>query len=200
MSFRYKDFLISFIPIKKVRDHIKYLYGTFPKNYVSKSANVKKNSKLQLGEEIFIGDNCDLFLEGNISIGSYTRIAKEVLILTANHNYKSEKLLPFDEIDYTQDVKIGENCWIGARSIINPGVNIEEGAVVAAGSVVTKSVPKCAIVGGNPAKVIGWRNIDIYDQLKFEKKNAKLNDLKTRKWVKISDFKKYMEGNVESNV
>ena len=56
MSFRYKDFLISFIPIKKIREHIKYLYGTFPKNYVSKSANVKKNSKLQLGEEIFIGD------------------------------------------------------------------------------------------------------------------------------------------------
>ena len=53
--------------------------------------------------------------------------------------------------------------------MICPGVKIEDGAIIAMGSVVSKSVPKCAIVGGNPARIIGWRNKEEYEN------NAKLN-------------------------
>ena len=65
-------------------------------------------------------------------------------------------------------VNIGENVWIGSRVTILPGVNIGEGAVVGAGSVVTGNVPKGAVVGGNPAKVIKYRNLELYDKLKQE--------------------------------
>ena len=91
-----------------------------------------------------------------------------------------------------QPVSIGENCWIGARSILCPGVKIDEGAVVGAGSVVVKSVPKCAIVGGNPAKIIGYRDIDLYDRLKSEGKCADFEDVKNRRWIEVDDYKGYL--------
>ncbi len=59
---------------------------------------------------------------------------------------------------------------MGARCTIIPGVTIEEGAVVAMGSVVTKDVPKGAVVGGNPAKILKYRDLEKYDKLKSENK------------------------------
>lgn len=52
------------------------------------------------------------------------------------------------------DTRIGENCFIGAGSILLPGVTVHDGSIVAAGSVVTQDVPAASIVAGNPAKVI----------------------------------------------
>lgn len=192
MKYRYKDLLISLIPIKNLRKKIRYKFGTFPFCEISTKTKIRNPKKLKLGKEIFIGENCDFSFDGIIEIGSYTRIAKEVMILTANHNYKSEKLLPFDEIDYVQNVSVGKNCWIGTRSIIYPGVKIEDGAVVAAGSVVTKSVPKCAIVGGNPAKIIGYRNKEQYELLESNNANATLEALVNRNWITIDGFKEYI--------
>jgi acetyltransferase-like isoleucine patch superfamily enzyme len=131
--------------------------------------------------------------EGELYIGSYTRVSQQVLVLTSNHNYKSEKLVPFDEYDYKYKVYIGKNCWIGARSVICPGVKIEEGSIVAAGSVVTKSVPKCAIVGGNPAKIIGYRDKETYEKLEAEGKNATFEDVKNRKWIEVPEYKAFLE-------
>ena len=115
------------------------------------------------------------------------------MILTSNHNYKSEKYLPFDEVDYMQKVVIEKNCWIGSRALVCPGVKIDEGAVVASGAVVTKSVPKCAIVGGNPAKIIGYRDIELYNKLDKEGKSATFEDVKDRKWVNIEGHKEYLK-------
>lgn len=196
MEIRFKDLIFELIPIKKVRQNLKYKYGTYPYCSISRKTKIKNRKKLKLDKDIFIGDNCDLFLEGIIEIGSYTRIAKEVMILTANHNYKSKELLPFDEVDYVQNVSIGKNCWIGARSIICSGVKIDEGAIISAGSVVTKSVPMCAIVGGNPAHIIGYRDIEQYKSLENSHKNASLNDLKNRVWVIKDGFKEYMTKNM----
>ena len=71
-------------------------------------------------------------------------------------------MLTFDEYVYADSankhpVVIGNDCWIGARVSIVEGVTISEGGVVLAGAVVTKDVPPYAIVGGVPAKVIGYR-------------------------------------------
>jgi acetyltransferase-like isoleucine patch superfamily enzyme len=57
-------------------------------------------------------------------------------------------------------IYIGKHVWIGAGAIILPGVKIEDYAVVGAGSIVTANVPKGAIVAGNPARIIKFRNID----------------------------------------
>lgn len=78
--------------------------------------------------------------------------------------------LPFDEKVLISPVVIEENVWVASHAIILPGVTVGEGAVVAAGSVVTKSVPSCAVVGGNPAKVIKYRDRERYIKLKGSKR------------------------------
>lgn len=110
---------------------------------------------------IYIGPNAWFELRGNLIISSGTIIGPRLRILTSNHNYMGN-LLPYDEKYIIKDVNIGENVWIGADVLIVPGVNIGEGAIIAAGSVVTKDIPKYAICGGNPATIIKYRDIDNY--------------------------------------
>lgn len=79
-------------------------------------------------------------------------------------------MIPYDKTYIKKNVKIGDCVWLGNRVMIMGGVNIGEGAIVAAGSVVTKDVPPLAIVGGNPAKVIKYRNEEHYYRLKSQGK------------------------------
>ena len=83
-------------------------------------------------------------------------MGQECKIFTANHQYKKDSLI-IEQENIIKPVIIGSDVWIGARSIILPGVTIGEGSVIAAGSVVTKSVDKYSVVGGNPAKLIKYR-------------------------------------------
>ncbi|WP_442862504.1 DapH/DapD/GlmU-related protein [Bacillus sp. USDA818B3_A] len=78
--------------------------------------------------------------------------------------------IPYDLKNIRKPIIIEVNSWIGQRAIILPGVTIGEGAVVGAGSVVTKDVEPCSIVGGNPAKHIKYRDKDVYYKLKNEGK------------------------------
>lgn len=104
-------------------------------------------------------------------LGRYTSLGPQVVVFRRNHPLERMSLHPFfynpvcgivgsDTIarDEENPLDIGNDVWIGARSIILPRCKrIADGAVVGAGSVVTRDVPEFAIVGGNPAKVIGWR-------------------------------------------
>lgn len=114
----------------------------------------------------------DTFIEssGGVTIGKYFHVGRGLTIFSSNHNYVSEKSIPYDDIDILKPVNIGDCVWIGANVSIVPGVTIGEGAVVGMGAVVTCDVPKGAIVGGNPAKVIGYRDMESYARLKREGK------------------------------
>lgn len=113
------------------------------------------------------------YLNDQIIIGKFCSIAKNVKFLMngANHNYQNFLSYPLAFLTDDQNLittlrentpqkgntVIGHDVWIGYNAIILPGVNIGTGAVIGAGSVVTKDIPPYAIVGGNPAKIIKYR-------------------------------------------
>lgn len=104
--------------------------------------------------------------EEKLEIGDFCSLGGEVLfILGGNHNYHYMSTYPFkvkifnkkNESYSNGTIKVDNDVWIGQRSIIMSGIKISQGAIVAAGSVVTKDVPPYAIVGGVPAKLIKYR-------------------------------------------
>ena len=128
--------------------------------------NAHKTALLSLGSHIekdlkidayaFIGPRCNI--TQCVTIGKYTMLASDVMIVGADHNYHNPELpIIFSGREDRRPTVIGEDCWIGAGSTIMAGVTIGDGAIVAAGSVVTKDIPPCVIVGGAPARFIKKR-------------------------------------------
>ena len=124
---------------------------------------------LNLGEYIYIGPESKFWGLGSITIKNNVIIGPNITIMTSNHNYDGN-YIPYDSTNIIKDVIIEENVWIGANVSIVPGVTIGEGAIIGMGSVVTKDIQKCSIVGGNPASIIKYRNIEEYNKLKKENK------------------------------
>ena len=108
--------------------------------------------------DVTIGDHSRIGLHstiiGPVCIGSHVHLAQGITVTALNHNFAD----PTQRIDQqgvsTQPVVIGDDVWIGANSVILPGVTIGHHCVVAAGAVVTKDVPDNTLVGGVPAKLI----------------------------------------------
>jgi len=115
------------------------------------------------GINFIVGDDVDFALDvivttkGGVEIGNRVLIGYRSQILSANHCIPLDKSRVFNSGHTYSPVFIEDDVWIGARCVILPGVRIGEGAVIAAGSVVTKNVPPFAIVGGVPAKIIKSR-------------------------------------------
>lgn len=119
----------------------------------------------QKGTGIIIGNNTGISAraylagQGGITIGSNVIMGPNVQIFSENHNFP-DLALNIKEQGVTRNAVIIENnCWIGASAIILAGVSIGDGCVVAAGSVVTRSIPANSIVAGVPAKVIKSRGV-----------------------------------------
>lgn len=129
---------------------------------VRASAKLENPKNISIGSNVYVGSNVCLYAMGEISIGDNTAMGEGIIVYTSNHDYKDKKTFPYNPDALIQKVEIGKDIWIGARSIILPGCKIGDGAIIGAGSVVTKSVPSCAMVGGNPARIIGWRDVDNY--------------------------------------
>jgi acetyltransferase-like isoleucine patch superfamily enzyme len=176
---------------KKIFLHFKYRKKVFYK--IGKFVDYKQNnSKFIYSENISIGDYSKIldgaFFDGvgGIEVGECTVIAPNCTIITSNHNYKSSEFLPYDNSFIMKKVKIEDYCWIGRNVLILPGVTIGKASIVAAGSVVTKSIPEYSIYGGNPATLIQNRDIELTENLIKEKKccnnkNININNKKTFK-------------------
>ncbi|WP_218145394.1 acyltransferase [Parapedobacter koreensis] len=106
-----------------------------------------------MGDHSVINPKCRLDNRGHIYIGSNVSISQDVLILTASHDLNNTKIFKGKK----NPVKIMDYVFIGTRAIILPGVIINEGGVVGAGSIVTKDVSPYTVVAGNPARPIGTR-------------------------------------------
>ena len=136
--------------------------------FISESCEFGNPENITIEDNVVIGEKCCIFALGEVAIKRGAILADRVDIRTANHYYDGDELnyIPFDEKVIVKPVEIGENVWIASHVLILPGVKIGEGAIVAAGSVVTKDVEPFAVVGGNPAKVIKYRNKERYMELK----------------------------------
>lgn len=145
---------------------LRLLFKKMGKNvYIDYGVYFRFPKKIEIGNEVTIGKGSKLFpsfhnSEAYIRIGNNIRIGPDVLFLSAGHDYKHLSLP-----DTGGTIIINDNVWIGARSIILQGVTIGEGAVVAAGSIVTKNVDNYMIIAGNPAKIIKERKIDATNKI-----------------------------------
>ena len=105
---------------------------------------------LKIGKRVLINAGCQFQDQGGIEIGDDVLIGPQTIIATLNHDPDPEKRGGM----FAKSVKIGNMAWLGARVTICPGVTIGDGAIVAAGAVVTKDVPPRTVVAGVPAKII----------------------------------------------
>ena len=135
--------------------------------------NLRVNKPCKFTRKTIIGDHCNfngmrVMGGGTVTFGDYFHSGVECMIISQNHNYEGE-MIPYDEKVVYKNVEIGECVWFGSRVTVTGGVKIGEGAIIAAGSLVCKDVPPLAIVGGNPATVIKYRNKEHYYKLKNER-------------------------------
>lgn len=121
-------------------------FRMFPPFYTECGINIT------VGKNVFINACCKFQDQGGIEIGNNVLIGHNVVIATINHDFEIKNRLSM----YAKKVKIGNDVWIGSNATILPGVEIQDGAIIAAGSIVTKDVPKNAVVAGNPARIIKY--------------------------------------------
>jgi len=113
---------------------------------------------IDIGDRTMVYSDVDVLVPGGrVTIGRNCLITRRVAILTGTHRFRSRGRLIYEQGIEAADVRIGDDCWIGYAAIVLGGVTVGEGAVVAAGSVVTKDVEPYTVVGGVPAKKIGER-------------------------------------------
>ncbi|MCQ6275295.1 acyltransferase [Bacillus sp. V3B] len=165
--------------VKKVLDFLRarfrkiILEEIWLEDYIKMGMKIGENCSIQPGV-IFDYSHCWL-----IKIGNNVTIAPQAYLLA--HDASTKKL-----IDYTKigSISIEDNVFIGARALIMPRVTIGENSIVAAGSIVTKSIPEGSVVAGNPAKVI-------FAVEEFIEKNKQLKDI-----TKIYDSNYTLRGNI----
>lgn len=137
---------------------------------IDKGFNFNRPENIYIDEYVYIGPYSTIYAHGKVSIKSGSIIGPNVTIYTANHNFKSNlTAIPYDEKLDIRPIEIDENVWIGGNVLLLPGTKIREGVIIGAGSVVSKEIPPFSIVVGNPATIIGLRDIDEYKRLKKNK-------------------------------
>lgn len=140
-SQRFRKFMLRLLGAQIERTAV--LYGGF---------EIRSPRKLKIGANSCIGHRATLDARGGLTIGKNVNFSSEVMIWTAQHDYRDPK---FGTV--FKPVVIGDYVWLGPRCIILPGVTVGEWAVIGAGAVVTKDVEPYAVVGGVPAQKIADR-------------------------------------------
>lgn len=119
-------------------------FGLFPPFYTDFGRNI------HVGKNVFINSGCHFQDQGGITIGDGALIGHNVVLATINHDFDPARR----GNNHPAPIVIGKHVWIGANATVTPGVAIGDGAIVAAGAVVTNDVPQNVIAGGVPAKII----------------------------------------------
>ena len=149
------NIIINKLPSRHIRRWFYQVLGAkFGQNcFPCRRVEVLLPKGLELGDRVAVGWFAELDARGGIKVDHDTNISSHVKLITGSHD--------IDDPRFTADflpIHIGHHCWIGTGAMVLQGVKIGDGAVVAAGAVVTKDVDSWTVVAGIPAKKIGERN------------------------------------------
>jgi acetyltransferase-like isoleucine patch superfamily enzyme len=135
------------------------LFGSAGKNIkIHEGFRFRRIDNMHLGNRVIIGVDCFFQASGGLEIGDDSIIGPGVKIWTQNHISSRSDVPIQDQGTEYKKVIIGRDCWVGSDTFIMPGVELGDGIVVSAGSVVgAKKYPPYKILAGNPARVIGMR-------------------------------------------
>lgn len=130
---------------------------------IGKDATIEDFATVNNGVgDVFIGDRTRIglgcVLIGPVRVGNDIMFAQNIVVSGLNHGYKDIHTPPSLQDVETKQIIIEDDVWIGANAVITAGVTVGRHSVVAAGSVVTKSVPPFSVVGGNPARLLRQYN------------------------------------------
>ncbi|MFC5381920.1 acyltransferase [Aquipuribacter nitratireducens] len=149
--------IVNFYGYSHVEQRRRLIAG--PGLRMSPSVSLRNAQRIALGREVHVGERSSLWAgdsTGRIVLGDHCLLAPEVFITASNYGTVWGAPV-MQQPKQERDVIVGADVWLGVRAVLLPGVRVGDGAVVAAGSVVTRAVPSGAIVAGAPARVIGWR-------------------------------------------
>ena len=149
-------FKSSWLPFSFFKVFILRIFGANIGKYIviKPSVNIKYPWKLKLGNNVWIGENVWIDNLDKVDIGNNVCISQGAFLLCGNHNYNKES---FDLI--IKPIIVEDGVWIGANSLVLPGVIAENHAVLSAGSIVSQNLDSYGIYKGNPAIKIGVRKI-----------------------------------------
>ena len=137
-------------------DEIQELFAKLTNTELNETLNVIPpfntdfGKNIHIGQRVFINSGCKMQDQGGIYIGDDVLIGHNACLLTLNHEMDPENRADM----HPKPIHIEDKVWLGSNVTVLPGVTIGEGAIVAAGAVVTKDVDSNTIVGGVPAKII----------------------------------------------
>ena len=122
------------------------------------SLRIKEMGKIIIGENVFFNNGASLNAIEEIRIGNNCIFGENVKIYDHNHKYKDDSMLISKQGYSSKTIIIGDNCWIGSGVVFLDGASVASGCVIAANAVITKEFPENSIIGGVPAKIIGYRS------------------------------------------
>ena len=145
-----KNMPVSYAPINFGQKKLRYIAAKLLLKEVGKNVNIERGAsyttQCRIGDNSGIGINATL---GTTYIGKNVMMGRDVITISHNHNYQKTDIPMMEQgIDTDLPIVIDDDVWIGSRVIILPGCHIHKGAIIGAGSVVTKDVNSFDVVGG----------------------------------------------------
>ncbi len=148
--------LLNWLERRRVRYYCKQMKSVGQRVVIQPGLRMSRPANVSIGDDVNVHVNCVMQAQAPIEIGSYTLIAANCTIVTANHALDERGTAALHTIE-RKAVKIGSDCWLGANVTVLPGVTIGDGAVIGAGSVVTNDMPANMICMGSPARPVKER-------------------------------------------